>query len=1120
MDRSIDHEVFSVAQTEQARRSSPFIPASETPPLIPTSTALGPESSRDSFGIGWRSSPSDISDTASRISVQPATSWVPPSPPARDLKGLGIFRNYASKSTISVIETPIDEERGEPLHSVEEENSTDKAPPLALDKPKGIKGRLRFSKASTDVVKRHIQNAGEVVGHVKGSIRDLRKTAQVALKPNSGGLCEACSTIPFEKSLEEGMTTYYTDQAQEAVVTDITASLDRVLQHRTWCKFCRVLFAALSMEKNDPLRHPAVQNHIQDELKGKMFAEWADRASFLKRHTASKATWPFGHRSVLDEHSSDEPREAPVGTDESPLDANGDDLWIDDPELETITVYSEDTASIAGSVATTKTDVAKEKVTRAIESTTDTITAKVRKIKRPLPVWIIIKAHAANHPEAGTLQVRVQGQGRAPGATHCVLSSFNLRIASSKYDIDKTSGAIRYGRELNAERIDLDLCHQWLEHCEVHHGAVCSHPSWAKALEKPSGLGFRVVDVIEEKVVEFPKPAECDYVTLSYVWGGYTTVQLLKSNVSQLSRKGGLSEANAGLPQTVRSAMAVTKGLGKRYIWIDSLCIVQDGDDKIAQLSQMDRIYGNSAVAIVAADGINANSGLPGVSGPRSTSTESIQVVEEVIPGVKVLVPIQHKPNLEPWDTRAWTFQEKMLSKRLLIFSRGHAYFHCKHGVHMEDMTLKEAGVGPRQIDWLSLPENDNVSMKSFIDSDENGLHIHRSPVFDQYAGLITKYTSRQLSFSSDILHAVTGLLAILDGSRLQTSSRDPGTGTIYGIPLEFLDLALLWQPAAAKDVRLRKRVLVGQDQKPLEDKKQLPSWSWAAWEAIKEGERNYSGGVRYEVPFTLVSDSLDGFRVKKVLRPIADAEERVRPFLQWYRLGPSDPPLVDTKPPPPARSSSWSVSRFKSKQVPKEELEEPSLEVHGSLKPVNGTSLGLASDSADKLTAWVRAHKPQFSDRPLSILELPADIARGLDERHLIFRTSTAKFRLGNKTLRSETIFTDSATTMLVPDRQIWIHEIEILDSRSFAAGRVTLHDATETIHESEYHDFIVISEAQYFGDEEEILLDGEYPLYNVMMVKWDKTRPQVASRLAIGKVLKEAWAEGNPTEQIVVLE
>ncbi|KAH8203454.1 hypothetical protein TruAng_002325 [Truncatella angustata] len=1099
--------------------------ANETPSLISPSTSLGPESSRDSLGIGWRL-PACDADTDRKTFLPPSSSRLPPSVDPVTLTGLGIFRNYASKSTISLMDEPMELKDDGSIFSLDEEENIGSLTSMESNtslrssmKSRKLVQRMRLSKPSGDLIRHRIRVVGDAVGQIKGDILDVTKSAKEAIRPNSGGLCEACEKIPFSNQRKEDTTMHHGNVEQEVVVTEVIASLDRVLQNRDWCKFCRVLFDALSLEENDPLRHPAVQNHIQEELKGKPFAEWAEGANFLNRHTSSQTIWPFGHRSVIDD---------PDGRSASQLGLISEDDWINDSSLEeTITFAdSEEASSNTGPRSSTRTEAAKERVAKALNKTVETISSRVARIMRPVPVWITIKTYTNTHLEAGTIAINVQGQGRAPDASMVPLCSFNLRVVCSEY-MEKRSGDLRYGRILDPQAIDLSLCSRWVEHCEFHHGPGCGNPIWSKSLEQPSGVGFRVVDVEDEKVVEYPNPEACDYVTLSYVWGGYTTVQLLKSNLSQLSRRGGLGEAKAGLPQTVRSAMMVTKKLNKRYLWVDSLCIVQDSDDKALQLGQMDRIYGNSAVTIVAADGGNANSGLDGVSFPRSTREECRQVVQEVVPGVRILIPIRYRPSLYPWETRAWTFQEKLLSKRLLVFSHGHVYFHCRHGVYMEDMSAKEAGNGPRQINWLSVGEDDKVSLKSVIDMDTNSaLHIRRSPVFAQYADLVGQYTSRHLSFSNDILNAIAGVMTILDGSRQQGTTRDSASGTLYGLPTEFLDLALLWQPAAEKGARLRRRIFIDQDSRPLNNKLQLPSWSWAAWEAVTEGERTYSSGVRYEDSFSLVSDHLEGYKVKKILESLDNAEERVRPLVRWHRFVPSDAVPVPPQPVALAKqSSAWSIShvlrRPTTKPVPADSLlNKLGSETPAKLILVNGTGLGLASDAAKLLEEWRETRKKPFHDIHLKIDDLPPCAIADLDERHLIFWTSTAKFRLGNKTLRSETTFKYSATANLLPEQQHWIHEIEILDSRSFTIGRVILHDATEVIQPFEYYDFVVISEAQYFGNEERLYAEQEYPLFNVMMVTWDKSKPQFATRAAMGKVFKEAWVEANTTDQLIILE
>lgn len=74
------------------------------------------------------------------------------------------------------------------------------------------------------------------------------------------------------------------------------------------------------------------------------------------------------------------------------------------------------------------------------------------------------------------------------------------------------------------------------------------------------------------------------------------------------------------LPKIIKDAMTLVEMLDERYLWIDSLCIVQDDeDDKSIQIAVMNQIYSSSVLTIAAASGDNVDAGLPGTNaGPRS----------------------------------------------------------------------------------------------------------------------------------------------------------------------------------------------------------------------------------------------------------------------------------------------------------------------------------------------------------------------------------------------------------------------------------------------------------------------------------------------------------------------
>jgi hypothetical protein len=124
------------------------------------------------------------------------------------------------------------------------------------------------------------------------------------------------------------------------------------------------------------------------------------------------------------------------------------------------------------------------------------------------------------------------------------------------------------------------------------------------------------------------------------------------------------------------------------------------------------------------------------------------------------------------------------------------------------------------------------------------------------------------------------------------------------------------------------------------------------------------------------------------------------------------------------------------------------------------------------------------------------------LDERHLIFKTSIAQFPLGLTAPRTERLWRAKGEVP-VPADESYIYETELLNRRSQVVGRVVLPDRRRP-PVTAVCDFVVISEAQFFGDEERVDVN-RYRLYNVMTIEWDSEH-RIASRLALGRVYKHA--------------
>lgn len=287
----------------------------------------------------------------------------------------------------------------------------------------------------------------------------------------------------------------------------------------------------------------------------------------------------------------------------------------------------------------------------------------------------------------------------------------------------------------------------------------------------------------------------------------------------------------------------------------------------------MDRVYSGALLTIVAApDNLkeeDADSGLKGV--PRhhfptksettgdmeGTKREISQPSAEIKGSAHVIAPFpcRHELATTAWNSRAWTFQEKLLSRRLLIFSGDEVVWHCRQMIAREDMRNEDSGDTVKPLEWLNLKPKFFDESTHWIDGslkkDRHGrTHIVRSGTFAEYTKVIEEYTHRQLSFKYDIIRALEGMLQIF--------RRSFRSEFLYGLPRILLDIALLWKPSR----QLRRRIS--------ENGAVFPSWSWAGWE----------GPVHYEKPMEIDRDP-DGEVIG--YRKGLFGEEGVRPLVEWH---------------------------------------------------------------------------------------------------------------------------------------------------------------------------------------------------------------------------------------------
>lgn len=273
---------------------------------------------------------------------------------------------------------------------------------------------------------------------------------------------------------------------------------------------------------------------------------------------------------------------------------------------------------------------------------------------------LLMKTHL-NDPQHKKLEasrrtsdvVKIAWQGHRKGFTCPGLISLGTRLSFVRAEDVSDFGQ---GRRIHSQQIDTELLAAWLRRCQQEHGSHCESGSrsFVDTTSSTSKLPSRLIDVRRRCIVEVESPTP--YVTLSYVWGKVETLRSLKQNKNLLSKPFVLDSLKAEIPRTILDAMELVTRLGFPYLWVDALCIVQDDDKESArEIQHMDRIYQNSLFTIIAAHGVDANAGLPGV---RPKSRQIHQIFEQLGASTSLvaLYELDDLLTTSAYSTRGWTY--------------------------------------------------------------------------------------------------------------------------------------------------------------------------------------------------------------------------------------------------------------------------------------------------------------------------------------------------------------------------------------------------------------------------------------------------------------------------------
>ncbi|KAK3317382.1 heterokaryon incompatibility protein-domain-containing protein [Cercophora scortea] len=401
----------------------------------------------------------------------------------------------------------------------------------------------------------------------------------------------------------------------------------------------------------------------------------------------------------------------------------------------------------------------------------------------------------------------------------------------------------------------ISLAKRWISNClNFHH---CSRPP---GTDNPSWYPTRLLSFTSHRpslessnirLIETKDAVPINgYTTLSHCWGQGVHFTLNKQTHAALAAGHPLTS----LPRLFQDAIQVSCDLGITHIWIDSLCIFQDADDKSdweREASLMQKVYSNSYCNISALHCGHSSESMFGVRDPTMLPPPVFEanVSDEVKPrlidaiykvwesrapwsnqnstkqeGVAVTSALSWEETESSitsfkyiladlmWDdvdkgllnTRAWVFQERLLSPRILHFGASQVFWECCRASASE---VYPDGF-PENIEPVryksNQPSQPIVRKKKSRDIDSDLATIQE---MNYWADIVTNYTACNLTFGSDKLIALSGVASL---------ARDLMGGDEY--------LAGLWRRGLGSQLLWWADSLVA---RPGEYR--APSWSWAA---------------------------------------------------------------------------------------------------------------------------------------------------------------------------------------------------------------------------------------------------------------------------------------------------
>ena len=347
------------------------------------------------------------------------------------------------------------------------------------------------------------------------------------------------------------------------------------------------------------------------------------------------------------------------------------------------------------------------------------------------------------------------------------------------------------------------LLQQWLSACHTSHktcGNVYSTTNVpARLVDLGIGQSIRPVLRSTDRITE-----DLIYTTLSHCWGANNILRTLTSNIESFETALPVQK----LPPNFRDAMEVTYRLGIRYIWIDSLCILQDSEqDWQLEAPRMSDIYSQSYLNIAATGGSGKDGGLfarrPFIALERCEVNWGSDFIHDMHMQLSSRWDLEFQKS--PLRSRAWAVQELLLAPRTVYFCADQMFWEC------DERNANE--MFPDEV-----PKDGHKGKMCIYPYSESDPDASKSDAVYYWTHIVARYSQGNLTFrNKDKLIAIAGLAKVI------------------GLPLEEY-LAGLWRSSLFQQLSWEVDhawYLLPDPETPSVPRRdaiyRAPSWSWAS---------------------------------------------------------------------------------------------------------------------------------------------------------------------------------------------------------------------------------------------------------------------------------------------------